>query len=109
MLTKVVNSSTLDNPVGLYNLLGAASEFVSVDDTLTNGGLSSLTRKLRSLPPGSVTFLRAPVLGLGREGAQSVVYLNQPQAQWLWSSLKSGTTASYVERHADDALGAVTR
>lgn len=109
VLNKVASTGTLDDPVGLYQLLDAASEFVSVDDTLTNGGLRGVTQKLRGLPPESVFFLRAPVARTGHEGVQSVVYLDDSQATELWDSLRHGTVAGYVTQHADDALGPVTR
>lgn len=109
LLTKVASTGTLDDPVGLYRLLDSAGEFVSVDDTLSNGGLRSITQKLRNVPSQSVSFLRAPVATLGREGPQSVVYLDPSQASELWASMQRGTTAAYVEQHANDALGPVTR
>jgi hypothetical protein len=102
-------TGTLDNPLGLYRLLDASSDFVSVDDTLSNGGLRALTQKLRALPPDRVSFLRAPVSRLGREGPQSVVYLDALQSGQLWESLRRGSPARYAEQYADDALGPVTR
>ena len=65
VLTKVASTGTLDNPVGLYRLLDAASEFVSVDDTLSNGGLRSVTQKLRALPPGQRVFSAGASLATG--------------------------------------------
>ena len=109
VLNKVASTGTLDDPIGLYRLLDATGEFVSVDDTLSNEGLRSLTQKLRGLPPEQVSFLRAPVSSLGRERAQSVVYLDHAQAAQLWVALRQGTVAMYADQHADDTLGPVTR
>jgi LCP family protein required for cell wall assembly len=109
VLTKMAATGILDDPVGLYRLLDAATSFVDVDDSLTNEGLRALTQKVRGVPPENVLFLRAPVSGLGHEGAQSVVYLDTLQADQLWDALRQGTMAGYVERHADDTLGPVTR
>ena len=109
VLSKVAAIGALDDPVGLYRLLDALSEFVSVDDTLSNSGLRSVTQQLRGLPPDSVAFVRAPVARLGREGDQSVVHLERGRSRQLWDSLRNGTTAAYVDRHANDSLGTVTR
>ena len=109
VLAKVAATDTLDDPVGLYRLLDSFGGFVSVDDTLSNGGLRSLTQKLRGLPPDAVSFVRAPVAALGREGDQSVVHLEAEQCDQLWSSLRTGTITAFVARHADDTLGPVTR
>jgi LCP family protein required for cell wall assembly len=109
VLTKMAATGILDDPVGLYRLLDAATSFVEVDDSLTNEGLRGLTQKVRAIPPENVSFLRAPVAGLGHQGAQSVVYLDTPQAGQLWDALRRGTMAGYAEQHADDTLGPVTR
>ena len=76
---------------------------------MSNDGLRGLTSKLRNLPPEDVSFVRAPVTGLAREGAQSVVYLNDLKSNLLWDALRRGTVGGYAEQHAADALGPVTR
>ena len=109
LLTKVAATGVLDDPVGLYRLLDSAGQFVSVDDTLSNGGLRSVMQRMRGVPPDNVSFLRAPVEGLGREGTQSVVYLDTAQAGELWESLRAGTMATYAQQHSWDSLGPVTK
>ena len=109
LLDKVADTGTLDDPVGFYRLLDSAGQFVSVDDTLSNDGLRSLAQKLRGVPRDEFAFLRAPVAGLGRQGPQSVVYLDTAQAGELWSALEHGAVADYAARHTDDTLGPVTR
>ncbi|MFR9805608.1 LCP family protein [Pseudonocardia sp. RS010] len=94
----------LSDPVGLYNLVDATSRTVSVDDTLTNGGLRDLALEMKGLRPAGVTFTSAPVAGLGREGAQSVVYLDEQAGTLLWSAFRAGTTAQYVAAHPGEAL-----
>jgi len=73
LLAKAASSGTLSDPIALYDLLDATSRSVGVDDTLSNDSLRSLAFGLRGLRPSAITFLNAPVAGLGREGAQSVV------------------------------------
>ncbi|MBW0091341.1 LCP family protein [Pseudonocardia sp. KRD-184] len=109
LLSKAASGSTFSNPAAFYTLLDAATRSVGVDDTLSNGGLRSLALEMTGLRPSAVTFVRAPVAGLGREGDQSVVYLNQHQSALLWKSVDDGRIVEYIGRHPADALGAVTR
>ena len=109
LLAKAASSGTLSDPIALYDLLDATSRSVGVDDTLGNGALRSLAFGLRGLRPNAVTFLNAPVAGLGREGAQSVVYLDDSRSTDLWTALRAGRVDGYADRYPADALGATTR
>ena len=90
LLAKAASSGTLSDPIALYGLIDATSRSVGVDDTLGNGALRSLAFGLRGLRPSAVTFLNAPVAGLGREGAQSVVYLDDSRSTDLWTGAARG-------------------
>jgi LCP family protein required for cell wall assembly len=105
LLEKAVSSGLLADPVRLYRLLDAVSRSVSIDDTLSNGGMRELGIEMRGLRPSGVTFLGAPVRGLGREGAQSVVYLDDGRSAELWDALKSDSIAGYAQRNRTDSLG----
>jgi LCP family protein required for cell wall assembly len=104
LLGKAASSGMLADPVKLYRLIDATSRSVGVDDTLSNGGLRSLALDMRGLRPANITFLKAPVRGLGREGAQSVVYLDGSRSAELWSSLRKGSITSYASAHPADSL-----
>ncbi|WP_312858131.1 LCP family protein [Pseudonocardia pini] len=95
---------TMSNPAGLYDLVEATSQTVSVDDTLSNGGLRDLALEMRGLRPGGVVFTSAPVAGLGREGPQSVVYLDDEAGAQLWAAFRDGTMVQYVATHPTEAL-----
>ena len=62
---------------------------MSVDDTLSNDGLRGLALGLRGLRADAVSFTSAPVSGLGREGPQSVVYLDADRGRQLWAAVRS--------------------
>ena len=109
ILGRAASTGTLTDPVQLYDFLDAASRSVGIDDTLSNGGLRALGLKLSELGPGDVTFVRAPVAGTGQQGGQFVVHLDAAQAQELWAAVRDGAVSGYVERHATDALGPVTK
>ncbi|WP_245707751.1 LCP family protein [Pseudonocardia oroxyli] len=104
LLTKAGDS--LSDPVGLYKLVDTTSRTVSVDDTLSNGGLRDLALQWRNLRPAGVTFTSAPVAGLGSEGPQSVVYLDEAAGVAFWQAVRDGTLAAYVAAHPGEGLAA---
>jgi LCP family protein required for cell wall assembly len=106
LMNKAVSGGMLTSPVRLYHLLDAVTRSVGVDDTLTNGDLRSLAFDVRSLRGQAVTFLTAPVAGLGREGDQSVVRLDEQRAPRLWHALNSDELQQYLEDNSGDVLGA---
>lgn len=106
LLTRAASSGILTDPVALYGFLDATARSVGVDDTLSNGGLRDLALESRGLRPSAVDFLSAPVRGLGREGAQSVVYLDQARAAQLWAAMRAGTVGDYVAANPAAVLGA---
>jgi LCP family protein required for cell wall assembly len=105
LLSKAVSAGTLADPIKLYRFLDATSRSVSVDDTLTNGGFRSLALESRGLQPAAVTFLTTPVRGLGREGAQDVVYLADDRAAALWTAFRAGATNDFARENPGDLLG----
>ena len=109
ILTRAASSGTLTDPVQLYDFLDAASRSVGVDDTLSNGGMRALGLKLSELGPGDVMFVRAPVAGIGQQGGRPAVRLDGARARELWTAVRDGAVAGFVERNATDALGSVTR
>ena len=109
ILTRASSSGTLTDPVQLYDFLDAASRSVGVDDTLSNGGMRALGLKLSELGPGDVMFVRAPVAGIGQQGGRPAVRLDGARARELWTAVRDGAVAGFVERNATDALGSVTR
>jgi hypothetical protein len=60
---------------------------------------------MRGLRPSGLTFVGAPVRGLGREGDQSVVYLDEPRSAELWNALRTDGVAAYTQRNPADTLG----
>jgi LCP family protein required for cell wall assembly len=105
LVTKIASSTTLSHPADSYRLLDTLSQWVRVDDTFTNNGLRSFVFGLRDLRPTQVTFLTAPVGGLGREGSQSVVYLELDLGSALWHALGTGQIDAYVVMHPEGILG----
>ena len=103
----LTKASSLSDPLSVNRTLDALTTSVSVDDTLDNGALRSLAVRLRQL--SSVTFLTAPVAGLGREGAQSVVYLDHARCARLWQAVGADDVDAYARENAGDVLGGSPR
>ena len=91
--------------LGRFAFLDAVTRSISLDATLSNSGVRAMALDLRGLHPEQVAFLGAPVRGMGTEGAQSVVLLDDARAAALWAALRNGTPAAYAQQHPDDLLG----
>jgi LCP family protein required for cell wall assembly len=105
LLSKIVSSETLSNPIEIFRVLNELNQWVSVDDTLKNDALRSLVFDLRNLRPAQVTFMTAPVAGLGTEGGRPVVNLDHGRAAELWRSVNSDDVGAYMKKYPGSALG----
>jgi LCP family protein required for cell wall assembly len=93
---QAVDRGTLTNPLKLNALLEAATKAVSADESLTTSTLRSLALQFRSVRPGDLVFVTAPVAGMGSEGRQSVVYLDPVKGQPLYRALREDTVEEYL-------------
>ncbi len=109
LMSKVFSTMSLSNPVDTYNVVDLLTRYVSVDDTLTNEKLRSLAFELSDLQPSAVTFMTAPVSGLGQVGDQSVVHLDHGRGAMLWQALSQDRIAQYLETNRGDVLGSTPR
>lgn len=103
LLGKVQEKATTD-PTALYAFATSVGDAVSVDDSLSNTGLVQLALENRNLRGSGVAFVTAPVAGLGREGEQSVVYLDERRAAQLWDAVRNGSVAQYADLNPTEAL-----
>jgi LCP family protein required for cell wall assembly len=103
---QVVDRGTLANPLRLNALLEAFTKAVSVDESLTVSRLRSLALQFRSVRPGDVVFVTAPVAGMGTEGLQSVLYLDRTRGKRLYRALREDTVEEYLAG-AGDAVNQV--
>ncbi|MDN5917681.1 MAG: LCP family protein [Pseudonocardia sp.] len=99
-----VQQQASSNPLALYDLSRSVGDTVSIDDTLSNTGLAGLAVQYRDLRSSGISFVTSPVAGLGREGEQSVVYLDEEKAEELWDSIRNGSVARYVDANPSQAL-----
>lgn len=94
LVVKGTSEGSLLNPLRLTSLLGAVTRSVSVDDGLSGGQLRSLALSARGLRGSTVHFLTVPVIGTGRVGAASVVFLNPTADRPLYDAIRHDTMAA---------------
>jgi LCP family protein required for cell wall assembly len=85
------------NPKAAFDLLDAMTRTVSVDEEWSFDHMRDLTLDLRGLSLRNVDFITAPVRGLGREGDQSVVYLDRAANRDLWSDVFDDRVDRWVD------------
>jgi LCP family protein required for cell wall assembly len=103
-----VASNGLRDPGRVYGFAAELTRWITVDDTLTNDQLRTIAMRLPALGADGITFLTTPVSGLGREGSQSVVYLDAVRCDPLWRALASGAVETYVRTDPGNVLGHTT-
>lgn len=91
-------------PLSIYELLDTATRNISVDADWSFGEMRKLALDLRSMPAQQLNLVTAPVRGLGREGDQSVVYLDQAGNQALWNAVRDDEVVDWVTQHAENVV-----
>jgi LCP family protein required for cell wall assembly len=109
MFGKLFSSDTFTDPGRLDAALLAVTSAVSIDDSLGNGDLLALAYSMRNVTPDNVDYFTAPVLGTGREGAASVVYLDTVTGERMWAYLRSDSLSQNAAEFEKQALPEVPR
>jgi anionic cell wall polymer biosynthesis LytR-Cps2A-Psr (LCP) family protein len=104
VFAKLSSSGTLRSPGTLDAALRSLTGSVSVDSGLSDGDLLGLALSARDLRPSGLQFLTAPVLGTGREGAASVVYLDQAADARMWAYLNTDSLGQNAGEFAAQQL-----
>jgi LCP family protein required for cell wall assembly len=106
---RLFSSDTFTDPGRLDAALLAVTSAVAVDEQLGNAEVLSLAYSLRGLMPDDVDFFTAPVLGTGREGTASVVYLDGVAGERMWGYLQTDSLSQNAEEFSSQALPDVPR
>jgi LCP family protein required for cell wall assembly len=104
LLHKSLTAGTLSNPLKLRRLLDEVTDVVSVDDRLSNADLRGLVWSMRSVRPGDMVFMNAPVGGFDTIHGQSVVLLDGNDSDLLWEAIRTDTMADYTAHRSVDEL-----
>jgi anionic cell wall polymer biosynthesis LytR-Cps2A-Psr (LCP) family protein len=106
LLDRTAADGLLGDPLKLFRLLDALSKAVSVDETLTSSGMDGLALQMRGLRTSATQFAVSPVRGIGREGGQTVVYLDGARSEQLWNAVRDGTVDGYLKQFPGDSIKA---
>lgn len=104
VITGIAKTDPANNPGQLYRLLDAMTRTVTVDDGMKPNDLRQLALDGARLDDQNLWFLTARVAGVGWEGDQSVVYLDDKRNAELWEALRTDTMVAYVADHRADLL-----
>ncbi|KQS68797.1 LCP family protein [Modestobacter sp. Leaf380] len=104
VFTQLFSSGALRDPGRLDSVLLAVTGSIAVDDSLGNGDLLSLALSARDITPDGVDFFTAPVLGTGREGPASVVYLDSVRGERMWGYLRTDSLGGNAEEFDTETL-----
>jgi len=88
LMAQSIRDGMLTNPWKIYSFLDTLTRNMSVDSGWSTGDMRGLILSLRGLRADDLNFLNAPVRGFGREGAQSVVYLDEVANESLWRAVR---------------------
>jgi LCP family protein required for cell wall assembly len=97
LASKAVSRGTFTNPLKLNAFLGAMTKSVSVDDTVSIGKLRSLAFGFRNIRASDIAFMTSPSRGTGRQGAQSVVFLDPVKCRALFQAMRQDKVAEYLQ------------
>lgn len=102
-----LSSGTLTNPGRLANVLKAITNNLTVDEDFSTGEMRSLALELRDIRSGDVTFLtvpRAKDAYVTSPDGQSIVRLNEREAQALWQAMRTDDMQSYLDEYGGSVL-----
>ena len=103
MLRQLESTSTLANPVRLYDLANAATKAVTVDDGLGDiGKLTGLAQELNKIPSKRITFATMPNVPDPQNQAEVVPASN---AAALFEKLRSDTSLSAGPKKSSSPSG----
>lgn len=94
------------NPVRLKRTLDAVTRNLAVDDAWSDGDIRSLALDLRGLKPADIVFVTVPTTGTAEDPvAGSIVTIDEPAADELFSAMREDQMAAWVDLNADAPLG----
>lgn len=97
------------DPHMVYDFLDTVTRHLSVDSDWSVTDMARLMVSLRDLRSADIHYLTVPVWGLGREGDQSVVYLDWTRDAGLWRAVHHDRVEAWLAHHPADETGDVVR
>jgi len=104
LMTKLMDSGALKNPVKLVKVLDALTTNLSVDAGFTGGKMRGIGVDVTGLKRSDVTFMSVPNAGTDMIGSQSVVLLDKSKCDQLWKAVRDDDIGKYLEVYGADTL-----
>jgi LCP family protein required for cell wall assembly len=93
---KLLRQHLFSDPGKLDSTLRTVTSNAAVDDSLSDRDLLDLASSMKGLTTKNIAFLTAPVLGTGKEGTASVVYLDPAADNRMWTYLNTDSLGQNV-------------
>lgn len=97
------------DPAMVYDFLDTVTRHLSVDSDWSVDDMARLMISLRDLRSARIRYLTVPVAGLGREGDQSVVFLDWMRDAGLWRAVRQDRVEAWLDHHPTAETGDVVR
>lgn len=96
LMSSVLSSGTLLNPVRLNALVDAVAPYLTVDDGLDAGYIAGLAVEMRSVRPNDISFFTAPTAGIGTSAdGQSIVNIDWGRIPELQQAFRADALDAY--------------
>jgi LCP family protein required for cell wall assembly len=107
VLKKLSARGTLANPLKLNSALDALTSATASDDAFTIDEMSDIALDYQGADVSDVAFFTAPLASpsTGKEGSQSVVYLDDVQGRILWEAVRKDKVDEYIATYKPRVLG----
>jgi len=100
ILTRLATRRELGGLNTNYRVVRALARALSVDSSMSDAELISMTLKLRHLRGRDGTFVSAPTTdGSPLSGGTSAVHFNRPVTRQLWKALRNDSVAAFARRY----------
>ena len=96
---QMIESGTFRDPGQALSVARESRRLVSVDDTLSVRRMVDLALTARGLRPDNVIYMTVPTAGVGFEGDQSVVYLDQDLQDGFWEAFRSDGLQEWLDEN----------
>ncbi|QIX27866.1 LytR family transcriptional regulator [Nocardioides sp. JQ2195] len=96
-----LHTAMRSDPFMLHHFLRTLARHASIDAEWSTIDMGRLAVSLRNLRSADIHYFTAPVSGLGREGAQSVVHLDHEAGAELWQAVRNDRVDDWAAAHPD--------
>jgi LCP family protein required for cell wall assembly len=109
VIKQAMSAETLTNPLKLNAFLNEATKSVTVDEHFSTGEMTDLALSLKSLSPSAMRFMTLPNLGVGWEGDQSIVRIDDVKSASLLSAMADDQVTQWLEVNKPELLEGTPR